>query len=645
MKKNHSIAKPPEISRLVKFTLFSVFFLGSSLLTMSQSIRDTIKIEDAVIKGRPMLKGSGFYLTTVNKSVSEEYANGSVADVLVARSPFFMKSYGPGGLSTVSFRGGNASHTVVTWNGVNMNSPMLGQSDFQLIPVAMTDEIKIYQGGSTVAAAQGGLGGVVDISTKPNWNETFSTDLSASVGGYGRFAGSVNSRYGKGAWRFSTRMNYNAGANDFTYTNYELTGEPVEEVRSNASFVQKAVLQEAWYRKGKSVTGLRVWFQNYDRDIPLPINIPEGTYDENLSGNTFRSMISHDHYGNTMLWSGVVAYVKDNMLYREDISGYESPSLFERLTVRGSGLWDEGKKTTLKGEFTSEFESVRSDNFAETISRNISYFSLAADHSVSKRFKVNMNVVVPLIDGTLDIPDLSAGIDVAPIAGQLWKITTNIAYKSKIPTMNDLYWIYGGNSELLPEHAVSSEFAISRDGIISEQVNLTFRTGIFLNYITDMIQWQPEESGLWSPVNIGKVYARGTESNIYLTWTKRKTSVTAGADYSYTLSSEEKTGPQIIYVPKHMANGSIRLTAGKLLSGLSVRHTGTRYVTADNSESLSGYTLTDIWAGVNLQFAPGKLNATLRVENIFNVQYQVVEYHPMPQCSVMLNLSWSFRKG
>jgi len=59
---------------------------------------------------------------------------------------------------------------------------------------------------------------------------------------------------------------------------------------------------------------------------------------------------------------------------------------------------------------------------------------------------------------------------------------------------------------------------------------------------------------------------------------------------------------------------------------------------------LPGYTVTDIWAGVKLPFASGTLNATLRVENVFNVQYQVVEYHPMPQSSVMLNLDWSFRK-
>ena len=295
MKKSLIKTKPPEWKVTLSVIFLTAILICSPVAGQSSSIRDTIKINDVVVRGRPMLKGSGFHIETIGKSVSEEYANLSVADILVAGSPFFMKSYGPGGLSTVSFRGGNASHTVLTWNGVNMNSPMLGQSDFQLIPVAMTDDIKIYQGGSTVAAAQGGLGGVIDISTGPVWSETFSTDLSASIGGYGRYAGSVISRYGKCSWRFSTRMNYNYGDNNFSYTNAELPGEPVEEIRRNASFVQKAVLQEAWFRKGMSVTGLRVWFQNYDRDVPAAINIPAGTYDENLSGNSIRTMFTHDH--------------------------------------------------------------------------------------------------------------------------------------------------------------------------------------------------------------------------------------------------------------------------------------------------------------------------------------------------------------
>ena len=36
-------------------------------------------------------------------------------------------------LSTVAFRGTSPSHTQVTWNGMRINNPMLGMTDFSTI--------------------------------------------------------------------------------------------------------------------------------------------------------------------------------------------------------------------------------------------------------------------------------------------------------------------------------------------------------------------------------------------------------------------------------------------------------------------------------------------------------------------------------
>jgi len=40
--------------------------------------------------------------------------------------------------------GASASHTMVTWNGININSPMLGQLDFSLIPASFLDEVEVF---------------------------------------------------------------------------------------------------------------------------------------------------------------------------------------------------------------------------------------------------------------------------------------------------------------------------------------------------------------------------------------------------------------------------------------------------------------------------------------------------------------------
>ena len=67
--------------------------------------------------------------------VLQSKSTSSLSDLLIQHSPVFIKTYGPGGTSTASFRGTTASHTLVLWNGFQLNAPSLGQVDFSTIPV------------------------------------------------------------------------------------------------------------------------------------------------------------------------------------------------------------------------------------------------------------------------------------------------------------------------------------------------------------------------------------------------------------------------------------------------------------------------------------------------------------------------------
>lgn len=49
---------------------------------------------------------------------------------------------------------------------MKVNSPMLGQVDFSLIPAYFIDDATIYHGASSVGVTGGGLGGAVTLATK-----------------------------------------------------------------------------------------------------------------------------------------------------------------------------------------------------------------------------------------------------------------------------------------------------------------------------------------------------------------------------------------------------------------------------------------------------------------------------------------------
>jgi iron complex outermembrane receptor protein len=76
-----------------------------------------------------------------------------------------------GGTATPSLRGTGAGHTGLTWNGVNISHPMLGQSDLSLVPVGLIDDIQIFYGGASMPLSNGGIGGIINLETHPVWKK------------------------------------------------------------------------------------------------------------------------------------------------------------------------------------------------------------------------------------------------------------------------------------------------------------------------------------------------------------------------------------------------------------------------------------------------------------------------------------------
>ena len=129
--------------------------------------------EVTVIGHRPM-KEIGVQKTKFDSLALKENIALSMADILTFNSSVFVKSYGRATLSTVAFRGTSPSHTQVTWNGMRINNPMLGMTDFSTIPSYFIDNASLLHGTSSVNETGGGLGGLVKLGTTPTVAEGFN---------------------------------------------------------------------------------------------------------------------------------------------------------------------------------------------------------------------------------------------------------------------------------------------------------------------------------------------------------------------------------------------------------------------------------------------------------------------------------------
>ncbi len=290
----------------------------------------TIPIRDVTVWGRRPMKEIGTHETRIDSAVLKENIALSIADVLTFNSSIFVKSYGRATLSTVSFRGTGPSHTQVTWNGMRINNPMLGMTDFSMIPSYFIDDASLLHGSSSVNAAGGGLGGLVKLATRPADLQGVGVQYIQGIGMFRTFDQFARFTYGGDRWRISTRIAYQTSKNDYKYRNRDkkeniydddrnIVGQyyPVERNRSGA-FGDLHILQEAYYDTGRGDRfGASAWYVDSDRELPLLTTDygDEVDFENRQREHTLRGVLSWDHLRADWKLSAKAGYIRTRLSY------------------------------------------------------------------------------------------------------------------------------------------------------------------------------------------------------------------------------------------------------------------------------------------------------------------------------------------
>lgn len=244
------------------FVGVSLPFLLAAQQKNSVSItKRVLRIPEVTVVGKRPMKDIGVQRTRFDSIAMKENIALSMADVLTFNSSVFVKNYGRATLSTVAFRGTSPSHTQVTWNGMRINNPMLGMTDFSTIPSYFIDDASLLHGTSSVNETGGGLGGLVRLSTSPANHEGFGLQYVQGVGSFSTFDEFLRLTYGDKHWQSSTRVVYSSSPNDYKYRNRDkkeniydedknIIGSyyPTERNRSGA-YKDLHVLQEIYYTR------------------------------------------------------------------------------------------------------------------------------------------------------------------------------------------------------------------------------------------------------------------------------------------------------------------------------------------------------------------------------------------------------------
>ena len=667
--------------RLLLFIIATLLWVGATAQerTKHDWVRDGIDIPEVAVYGNRPIKEIGTQQTKFDSLALKENIALSMADVLTFNSSIFVKSYGRATLSTVSFRGTSPSHTQVSWNGMKINNPMLGMTDFSMIPSYFIDDASLLHGTSSVSETGGGLGGAVKLMTRPAENRGFGLQYIQGIGSFKTFDEFLRLTYGDDHWQVSTRAVYSSSPNDYKYRNHDkkeniydedmnIIGQyyPVERNRSG-SFKDLHILQEVYYNTLKGDRfGLNAWYINSNRELAM-LTVDHGDdtdFDNRQRENTFRGVLSWDHLRSNWKVAARAGYIYTWMAYdyKRDLGNgtmaHMTRSRSKINTIYGQldGEYYIGKKWLFTANLSlhQHFVESRDKNIVLQQGGNgiVGYRkarpelsgSVSAKWRPIDRFGVSVVLREEMFgkEWTPIIPALF-------IDGVLSKRGNIVAKASvsrnfRFPTLNDLYFLPGGNPDLKKEsgwtYDAGVSFAVGQDGLYS----LSGSANWFESFVKDWIIWLPTTKGFFSPDNIKDVHAYGVElkGNMVVNFAK-EWQLGLDGTFSWTPSinrgekrtpADQSVGKQLPYVPEYSAAVTGRLSWRRWSFLYKWNYYSERFTMSSNDISLSSklpkYFMSNISLEKILEFNWAELSLKGTINNLFNEEYVSVLSRPMP---------------
>lgn len=552
--------------------------------------------------------------------------NGTFLTSLLAfNSNIYFKENGLGMVSSPAFRGTNASHTAVIWNGININSQMNGQVDFNTINPFNYSSVGIRSGGGSVQFGTGAIGGSVHLNNDLRFEKHFDQQVFMGYGSFDTRNVNYNQSFGTGKWSTNFGVNYAGSDNNYRYLETDDRNRNGEFENINLNFNSGYILSD------KQV--LRLYHQSF-------------LGDRNLSGTLVapgRSRYKDNHYRTQVEWGrlGEKATSKVKLAHL-----HEEFKFFEN---RDSDIFSDGRVTTLLARYSLDVELskvFRLNSFLEynhfkgkgssfgNPERNDASVTAVLKHAVSKKMTYNLslrqdfssdfsNPMVFSLDGIYKFSDR-------------YDLQINASRNFRMPTFNDLYWQPGGNLDLVPERSYQIDL-----GHRLQFGGFSFNLNSYYIRTEDMIRWLPNTQGLWSPTNVDQVQIYGLEGELGVTYPiHKKQQIDFKANYAYTVSEDRVTNEQLIYVPFHRGNASLAYRISHFAVFYQHLYTGEVSIIGGSLESYQV-------ANAGITYSPntkGKLQYSVgcTVNNLFNTYYENIALRPMPNRNIQTQLIVNF---
>jgi len=545
-----------------------------------------------------------------------------------------------GGRQVVSVRGSRPEGVLVLLDGVPINDPVSGTADVSGLPVSTLEGATLVRGAGSARLGPGGTGGVLMLSSRT------PSGRGAVVGAeVGSFGGRAIDAYLSEAGRLgqaALTVRFERSRNDYEFSNPSAPSGPVE-TRRNADRRDLSLALTGGSPVGPGL-GASIRFDDSERGIP------------GRAGTTlFDEARWADQTIQASLAAGTVGDRGGRVMFRRQRLGYVPDDVRPASSTRTTE-WRLGGETSLEpsgvrtaGRF--QHETVGGDDIDGEPSRWNVGGSVARPFAWGAlRFDPVVGVDVSS-DGSAVSPDLavryaiSAGAEAWARAGQGFRL----------PTFGDLYFGSGfgvrPNAELSPERVVLDAEIGSRfrtaasDGARPPGSVATLQVGAYYRQTRDPIVWIASSTALWSPQNLDRLTARGIEIDASVAWpAHRLTLRLSGSVDDSRLGFGANRNP-LPYQPSVQGRAALEQGIGPGSLRLELRGFGSRTTNVAATRRLPAFAEFNLAAGVRLSSLGVPLEGQLRIDNVFDTRYELIELYPEAGRRVSLRLQTNLGSG
>lgn len=551
----------------------------------------------------------------------------SLGEALEDQGLLFVKSYGIGSLATANVRGAAASQTTISWNGIPIQSPMLGLLDLSLLPTVHIDEAGLDYNGA--------IGGNIFINSLAPDSSIVVQD-GFQVGSFGQFRKTL-AISGGNKLKFKISAQLDRSTNDFSFR----VREDLPEKRLSNAALQQQVAQQSlfWNIHPKHQLQLHLWQQGTHRELP-PTTVQTRS-EAYQSDEIYRNQLRWQMATKRAVWQTALAHLTEDIFYADPSIFLEAPSDFSSWILETNRQASIGRNWEIKSLIRVQRATAIANGYAERQSQTLSLLQQEATYQLNSQLQAS---ALAKYQFTEDQPAAFGGQISLSNTNPFWRWQLGVHRDFRIPTLNDLFWVPGGDPDLLPEESWSQDFNLSR---FMPESGTQFHLSVFNRMVTNWIQWaQRDEQLFWSAQNITEVWSRGVQ----LRWTQDIRNsfcqLQLSSNYQWTRSTFQtpvqnpsiERGEQLWYTPEHQLLIQIEGSKGRFKWQL-----GQRYVSASSGINAD---LEDYHLGtLRLALHPGKgagSQVYLRVDNLWDENYRVIERRPMPGRQWSIGYNWLF---